>query len=53
MPLLRITPDVVMAHLLEDKSLFKQIKKYFRRKTTQISPGKTRGQGKNLISKLQ
>jgi len=53
MPLLRITLNVVMAHLLEDKKFIKQIKKFLEEKPPKLIPEQLETKEINLISKLQ
>jgi hypothetical protein len=53
MPLLRITLNVVLAHLLEDKKFIKQIKKYLEEKPPKLIPEQLETREINLISKLQ
>ena len=53
MPLLRITLNVVLAHLLEDKKFIKQIKKYLEEKPPKLVPEQLETREINLISKLQ
>ncbi len=51
--LLRMTINVVMAHLLEDKKFMKQIKKHASEKTLVLRRGNLEPEEINLISKLQ
>jgi len=53
LPLLRITLQVMMAHLLEDKKFIKQIKKHLNEKPAQIVPEQLDAKEIKLISKLQ
>lgn len=51
--LLRITQNVVMAHLLEDKKFMKLVKKHTSEKTVVLRKDKLDESEINLISKLQ
>lgn len=51
--LIRITLNVVLAHLLEDKKFMKKIKKHASEKTAVLSKGNLDQSEINLISKLQ
>jgi hypothetical protein len=53
MPLLRITLNVVLAHLLEDKKFIKQIKKYLEEKPPVLKPDQLEPGEIKIISKLQ
>ena len=51
--LLRITQNVVLAHLLEDKKFMKTVKKYASEKTVVLRKDKLDEAEINLVSKLQ
>jgi hypothetical protein len=53
MPLLRITLNVVLAHLLDDKKIIKQIKKYLEEKSPPLNTTQLDSREIKLISKLQ